>query len=645
MNLRIKLTIIFLLVGLIPLLVIGFVSYSSYKTNIEDEIYKSMDMYVSRSAKELESYFSERASETRILARTTDIYESMHALEEMGLDTGDPSWNSYKKKIDVVARASVDEHGYTSVVLTDKWGNCVYDSSYTLEGSDLFGHDSIHWALGGETFWSDFIYLEEYDGNVLWVASPIYNLGVNPEEIIGTISIYFSVDFISGIVHEGVREMGVRADAYLVDEENLLLTDTLLGSYTGAVLEEKIDTYATRLLSENLLENNFNFSHRDNYDNAMGDRVLGAMEIIPLGDKIVGMVVETDFNEAFAAVHNMRNSMLIIGLFVLIGLAAAGYLVAREIARPVQEVARVAGQVAEGDFTVELEVNRQDELGQMAQAFNDMGKNLRKLIGQAVEMSTGVNSGSEAVSAAAEEISSSLEEVSASTNLFASNAQQLSSNSQSMAEANQRIISRAEEGNKDIDAAVDQMKVINSRVNELQHVISQFVKRSRDIADTLSVITDIAEQTNQLALNATIEAARAGEYGRGFTVVAEEVRKLADKSAKAAKGIEELVKATYEESNVALDSMNEGVKEVESGTEVISKTGTTFSGILSEVADIAKQVESTACAAQELSAGSQEMAASVEEQSSTMEEVAATAEELRATAERLFQELQKFKHE
>ncbi|MEW5784988.1 MAG: methyl-accepting chemotaxis protein [Bacillota bacterium] len=645
MNLKFRLILIFLLVGIVPIMVVGLLSYNIASQNVEEEEYKAKGMYVELTEQQLQDCFNEWASDSRVFANTREVYEGLALLRRVGGDTAASEWRAWEENLDQFIPLAVQEYGFGFIYLTDPDGICVYDSNDEIEGADLSDRDYVQGSLGGRTTWSELFFSNVINRNALVVSSPVYSGGLSGE-LVGTVNILFTGDFITGVVHMGLRELGTSADAYLINADGLLLTDTMLGEYaSGAALNVSISTRVVEILSGPIRNGNLDFFHQEEYLNYMGNRVLGSLEVMTLGDTPVGLVVEVESAETFAAVNAMRNYMLLIGAVALIAVVFTGFFVATAISRPVREMAQVAGQIAKGDFTVESKVNRKDEIGQLARAFNTMSESLRALISQAVEMSTGVNSGSEAVSAASEEMSSSLEEVSASTNEFAGNAQQLSASSQTMAETNARILSRAEEGNKAIEAAVMQMRVINSRVSELQHVITEVDQRSRDIGQILSVITDIANQTNLLALNAAIEAARAGEQGRGFAVVAEEVRKLAEQSARAAKEIGQLIKATQEESSKALESMTLGVKDVETGTEVVSKTGATFAEILSDVSVIAKQVEETASAAEELSSGSEEMAASVEEQSSTMEEVAATAEELRASAERLFQELQKFKYQ
>jgi methyl-accepting chemotaxis protein len=654
MNLKVRMVVFFLLVGLIPLAGIGTLSFTMASQNIEDEVYSAMGMFAGLAEEQLGKYFAERVADAQVLATTRDVYQSLNILqggvsqgqviENIG-DRTDPLWQTRVNMLNDLMPTVVNNYGFGFVFLTDATGTIVYDSNHETEGGDLSGRDYFQSSIKGRTTMSELFYSNIINEYCMVVSAPVYSNGTSGQ-IIGTMNILLYATDINDIVHEGLDELGETADAYLIDANGLLQTDTMLGEFaSGSAMNVSIDTRAVELLSGPIREGNVDFTAQDVYDNYLGNPVLGALEVSVLGDGIVGLVVEIDQSEAFAGVNILRNLMLIIALVAAVIVVIIGYLIAGSIAKPVQQVAEVAGKIAGGDFTVETKIKRKDEIGQLAQAFNAMSESLRALVSTAVEMSTGVNSGSESVSAASEEMSSSLEEVSASTNEFASNAQSLSENSQTMAETNARILSRAEEGNKAIEEAVNQMQVINNRVSELQIVITEVDQRSNDIGKILGVITDIADQTNLLALNAAIEAARAGEQGRGFAVVAEEVRKLAEQSARAAKEIGELITATQDESRKALESMTLGVKDVEAGTEVVSRTGITFAEILDDVKGISRQVEETASAAQELSAGSEEMAASIEEQSSTMEEMAATAEELRASAERLFQELQKFKYQ
>jgi len=658
MNLRVKLILFFLMVGLIPVGIVGLLSINMASDNIEEEVFAGLSMYGGLTDDQVEDFFAERLGDGRVIATTRDVYESMNIYygqgeevtvegeegEEITVEVGE-DWEERRETLDMILPLFAEEYGFDQVFITDTEGLVVYDSIDEVEGAELYERDYIQGALGGDQTWSELFYSDVIHDNCIVLSTPIYSEGTSGD-IVGTINILFLDQYIADYVHDGLEELGDTADAYLIDANGLLHTNTLLGELQeGAALQESINTEAVERLSGPIREGDMEFQDYGEYPDYLGNMVLGALQVSTLGDEPIGLIVEVDSAEAFAGINQMQTfAFIVIGISIA-GVILFGTLIAGTIARPIQEVTGVAGQIAQGDFTVDTKVKRNDEIGQLGQAFNDMSESLRSLIGQAVEVATQVNSGSESVSSASEEMSSSLEEVSASTNEFASNAQNLSSNSQNMAEANSRILEQAEEGNQAIEEAVNQMQVISNRVTELQDVITEVDQRSNDIGKILGVITDIADQTNLLALNAAIEAARAGEQGRGFAVVAEEVRKLAEQSAEAAKEIGDLINSTQEESKKALESMNEGVKDVESGTEVVSKTGATFNEILEAVKGISKQVEETASAAEELSSGSEEMAASIEEQSSTMEEMAATAEELRGSAENLNQELSKFKYE
>ena len=647
MTLKVKLVLLFLAIGIIPVAVVGLLSYSMATNNIEEEIIEKLALYANTKNEILIDFYHERVGDGRVLATTRDLYESLNILNEVAGSTAAPEWQARVAIMNDLLRTAEREFGYSFVFVTDMNGRAVFstDSGQQVLGADLSGQDYMQYSLNGQDAWSELFYSDVIHANALTLSAPVYSGGTSGAQV-GTLNIVMSDEIIDRTVHEGMDAIGETTDGYLVRSDFTMLTNMRHGELSaGAALAATMQSEATEPLVGPIQAGNFEFHEIKRYTNYLGEPVIGSLKVSMLGDEPVGFVVQVDQAEVFSAVNAMRTFMIAVIAFSVIAIIVLGFLIAGSIARPVQSMAIVAGKIAGGDFTVSTEVKRKDEIGQLAQAFNSMSESLRGLISQAVEMATGVNSGSESVSAASEEMSSSLEEISASTNEFAANAQNLSNNSQEMSEANARILEKAEEGNQAIEAAVDQMKVINERVSELQVVITEVDQRSNDIGKILGVITDIADQTNLLALNAAIEAARAGEQGRGFAVVAEEVRKLAEQSASAATEIGELIQSTQEESRKALESMNIGVKDVESGTEIVANTGQTFFMILDEVKGISQRVEETASAAQELSAGSEEMAASIEEQSSTMEEMAATAEELRASSERLFQELQKFKYQ
>ncbi len=650
-SLRVIITILFLLAGIVPVIVISIVNLVIFNRNVESEVMDSLSMLANLSESRLEEYCRGIEDKALLITSTQDVYASLNILRETGGDMDSPEWAERERTLGDLLKNATGELGLARIFITDQDGKCVYDTGRDLVGTSLQHRDYVQAALRGSPFWSPLFFSDIIDQNSLVFSSPVFIKGfsgkISGTDISGTMNILLNDEIIGHILHDQLNKTGKESiDTYLIDDQGLLLTNTCQGEYIdNAALNETITTKAAEILSEEIISGNTAFNTLIRYKNYLGRPVLGNLQVVMMGGNPVGMVVEMEQEEAFGGTYKSRNVAIVIAILMAMLIVRIGISVANSIAHPMQEIVAVASGIARGDLLVEANVRRKDEIGQLGHEFNKMSQGLRQLIRQAVDMATGVNQGSETVSAAAEAMSSSLEEISTTINEFAGNVQHLSNSTQQMAGTNQEIVKKAEGGRSAIDQAIEQMHTISRRVSDLQGVIAQVDQRSGDIGQILVVISDIAGQTNLLALNAAIEAARAGDQGRGFAVVAEEVRKLAEQSARAAAEIGELIQATQQESKRAMENMSYGVKEVEVGTALVTDLGSSFKGILQDVAEIGKQVEEAAAAAEELSAGSEEMAASAQEQSSTMQEVAASAEDLRVSSENLFGELNKFKYQ
>ncbi|AYA75896.1 hypothetical protein DOE78_10845 [Bacillus sp. Y1] len=413
-----------------------------------------------------------------------------------------------------------------------------------------------------------------------------------------------------------------------------------------------------------------------------------SQEAIDAWVKVVDMQNQITVTQAenVESLADSSKSLITFGSLIAIVIAIMiGLYNARVISNNISLVVKRLEKIANGDLRGDrLQTKSKDELGRLVSASNIMVGNLKLLIHKVSETSNQVAAASQEFNASAEQTSSSAEQITFSIQGIASGAETSSVSAQEtvltmdemahnmlkiaqasnhVAQASQDSTQRAREGNALVQQAIQQMDSIQQSVGHTSNLVHTLGESSKEIGEIVGVITGIADQTNLLALNAAIEAARAGDHGRGFSVVADEVRLLAEQSKTSADQIAKLIHQIQFHTSTAVESMADGLKEVEVGTRVIHETGENFKRIfdsvqmvthrINEVSSSAEQmakttenitnnVQSLATIAQDTSSNSQNVAAASEQQLATMQEIAASALSLNLLAEELQEELAKF---
>ncbi len=316
------------------------------------------------------------------------------------------------------------------------------------------------------------------------------------------------------------------------------------------------------------------------------------------------------FEKMLEAESSAKSFSIIITIFaIIIGLLAA-VIISRSISIPVQKGVDFANALAEGDLTVNMDVDQEDEVGQLAKSLKKMSENLKRIVVEIQSASENVASGSEELSASAQSLSqgateqaSSAEEISSSMEEMGANIQQNTDNAKQTESISAKASSNAKESGEAVTEATTAMK---------------------EIAEKINIIQEIARQTNLLALNAAIEAARAGEHGKGFAVVASEVRKLAERSQNAAEEITTLAKNSLGVAENAVEMLNALVPD-------IGKTADLVSEITASSTEQNQGAEQIVKAINELDKVVQQNAGSSEEMASTSEQLSSQAQQLQSS--------------
>ncbi len=272
----------------------------------------------------------------------------------------------------------------------------------------------------------------------------------------------------------------------------------------------------------------------------------------------------------------------------------------------------------EGDLTKLINVTSNDEFGQLADEINSLVEKIRRIISQIAQTSEQVSASAVELQANSAQMAAGAEEVAAQAVTVATAGEEMSAtsgdiaqNCQMASEGSQQASAAAVSGVQVVDETIKVMNSIAERVMSSAKAVESLGSRSDQIGQIVGTIEDIADQTNLLALNAAIEAARAGEQGRGFAVVADEVRALAERTTRATREIGEMIKAIQQETKGAVIAMEEGVSEVAKGSEKATDSGRALEQILQQINDVNMQIHQVATAAEEQTATTSEISSNM----------------------------------
>ena len=336
-----------------------------------------------------------------------------------------------------------------------------------------------------------------------------------------------------------------------------------------------------------------------------------------------------------------------------IGLSAIGVFavfVSRSITRPLAQVVQIMDKMASGDLRERLSEDRTDELGDLARSANAMAKSMSGVIGQVQTSSEEVAAAATQISASADEISSTMSQQTSQVDSIAQAMTEMNTASREVATQATNAASSAKtsgdaahQGGGVVRQTVEAMQEINRTVSEAVAAVSALGKRGEQIGEIVSVINDIAEQTNLLALNAAIEAARAGEHGRGFAVVADEVRKLADRTTKATAEIGESISLIRTDTTTAVESIEQGKGKVAEGVEKATEAGVAIDAIVRGSGEVSSLVARIAAAGEEQAATAEQVTHSVATVSSGIRETTSAVQQAAQAAGQLSQKAEHLK--
>ncbi|TMO04615.1 methyl-accepting chemotaxis protein [Pseudoalteromonas sp. S558] len=639
-SLKTKLTLIFLFVGILPALITTTISTLQSKSRVEHNISQSLEAINQIKRTQIEDYFKQKTADIELLAMI---------IPQINKDSYDSFFSEYIKKYGYYDLFLIDDEGliyYTQAKESDYQTNILNGKYASSNLGTLIQEVKLSKRFGIVDYKP---YAPSNDEPAAFIAIPVEN-----SEII--VALQLSSEGTNQIM--GVRDgMGKTGESYLVGEDKLMRSDSYLdpeghslkASFAGNVKNNGVNTDAVNFALNGQQGTNIVKDYN-------GNNVLSAYNSIKIGNFNWLILSEIDESEAFESVNQgvLFSTILIIGAAVIV--VFIGVFFSRKIANPIIVASLFAEKVASGDLSSNIKVHAHDEVGMLQVALHTMLENLRKMISELSNVAlqqgstaTELASVTEQTSLAVTEQQAQTIQVVAATTEMSATIKEIASTTSNASLICENIQTMAREGSENNDSTYNALVSLGEATQATAQEVTNLRHNSEKIVNVLSVIKKIADQTNLLALNAAIEAARAGEQGRGFAVVADEVRSLAKSTQESTMEIEVIIEAVVNASNAAVKTMTTNVDHTTQVQEIASKANLINNKVAKEVGGIFDMVVQIAAASEEQTTTIDEIARNIEainmgisETEQAVRDIAESSSELSRMASNLNDETQKF---
>lgn len=657
MSIRSKIILLLVILITLPTAFLGYRNYNYANDILAKELKVTATQVVNKSIESMDFFLSSLERDAAVLSSndaTEHILEDESRVAEM--------FNAFEAYINANAHVM---HAYAG---TKEKQMYIYPDVHLEEGFDPTIRPWYQDAFNKkQIIWTD-PYVDKGTGTlVISVASPIYNTERN-NEFVGVLALDISLDKLTELVND-IR-IGQTGFASLVNQEGKFLIHNDYPFDTPIPVENLKDAVIAN--ESDLVEYKVDGDPRFAYFATIpqtGWRLIGTLRYEELAENTESILKST-----------MQNGAIGLAVAIIIGFLFSGI-----ITKPLKLLAEDMKRIGSGDFTIRTQVKSKDEVGSVALSLNQMIQQLGSLIGTIQSITTEVSHAADTLAATSEETSASSEEVTRTveeiargasdqaaeaekgasmTNRLSGKFVELNNNSNEMHEISGMVADANKKGVAVVEGLISETEENIESITRIEQAISNLDSKAQSIGVILNTISEIAEQTNLLALNAAIEAARAGEAGRGFAVVADEIRKLAEQSGKSTDEISKIILDIQSESNNTVQIMSEVKKQTNEQTDAVKDVSNTFENISSAIStitgkiddintyveemtkdgnEIVAVIENISAVSEETAAASQQVTASMEQTSSAVEEVARAAEELNMLADKLAAEIQQFK--